>query len=376
MIRIGFIGLGYRGRYLLKLLTSMPDLVNVVALADPSPEEDLRNASWRIYDKGRDDYRRMVDTEGLDLVVIASPWACQVEQALYAVCAGCHVALEIKGGLGVGEYDELEQELQQRGLKAFPLENALFKREVLSLLQMCKAGLLGQVVYMRGGYRHDLRQILLASDGSLPDKGEGRWRLPYYWNGQADIYPTHGFAPLALIAGLPYHDNIVMVQSCSSASWGLTERMSTDLGASVEKSKILGDVISTQIRTEKGILITLTHDTTLPRPRSLDWEVQGTKGVWNGERRQIYIEGRSPLEQWDDDSPYINEYEHEYWTKWGEEALLIDKHHEGMDYIMLRAMIEDMLGGTIYPVGIKDLALWCSITELSKAFNPINSKVE
>ena len=50
--------------------------------------------------------------------------------------------------------------------------------------------------------------------------------------------------------------------------------------------------------------------------------------------------------------------------------------YEGMDYIMLRAMIEDMLGGAIYPVGIKDLALWCSITELSKAFNPINSKVE
>jgi len=132
--------------------------------------------------------------------------------------------------------------------------------------------------------------------------------------------------------------------------------MSIDLCASVEKSKILGDVVSTQLRTEKGILITLTHDTTLPRPRSLDWEVQGTKGVWNGERRQIYIEGRSPLEQWEDDSPYINEYVHEYWTKWGEEALLIDKHHEGMDYIMLRAMIEDMLGGTIYPVGIKDLA--------------------
>ena len=99
MIRIGFIGLGYRGMYLLKLLTSMPDWVNVVALADPSPEEDLKNASWHIYDKGRDDYRRMIDTEDLDLVVIASPWACQVEQALYAVRAGCHVALEIKGGL-------------------------------------------------------------------------------------------------------------------------------------------------------------------------------------------------------------------------------------------------------------------------------------
>lgn len=91
MIRIGFIGLGYRGRYLLKLLTSMPDLVNVVALADPSPEEDLRNASWHIYDKDRDDYRRMIDTEGLDLVVIASPWACQVEQALYAVLSLIHI---------------------------------------------------------------------------------------------------------------------------------------------------------------------------------------------------------------------------------------------------------------------------------------------
>lgn len=41
-----------------------------------------------------------------------------------------------------------------------------------------------------------------------------------------------------------------------------------------------GDVTVTQLETASGILVSLTHDTTLPRPRSLDLEIQGTKGIW------------------------------------------------------------------------------------------------
>lgn len=53
-----------------------------------------------------------------------------------------------------------------------------------------------------------------------------------------------------------------------------------------------GDVTITQLETASGTLVSLTHDTTLPRPRSLDFEIQGTKGIWQGEQRRIYLEGK------------------------------------------------------------------------------------
>lgn len=121
----------------------------------------------------------------------------------------------------------------------------------------------------------------------------------------------------------------------------------------------------TQLETASGVLISLTHDTTLPRPRSLDLEVQGTKGIWQGELRRIYLEGRSPHETWEPDTPYLQQYAHTYWKRWGEEAIQLDTHHEGMDYIMLKALEADLKQELAYPANLRDLALWTSVTPLS-----------
>lgn len=368
MYRVGIIGLGYRGKYLLYLLRQMSEWLRVVSVADPFPDKELDLHGIALYCDGTADYRRMLDTERLDLTIIASPWDCHIEHALYAASCKSNIALEIKAGLGLGEYDELIRVVEESDLRVYPLENALFKREVLALWEMTKAGVLGELVYMRGGYRHDLRAILL-SDEKLSTSGEGKWRASYYFQGQADIYPTHGFAPLALMAGLGRTDTIVQVQGFASRALGLIVKSDEDTASELSKlgNNLLGDVICTQITTERGVLITLTHDTTLPRPRSLDWEVQGTRGIWNGDRRQIYIEGISPKETWEDDAIYLSKYEHIYWQKWGLIAPEIDKHHKGMDFVMLRAMLADMMNDIKFPVGIRDLALWCSITSLSQA---------
>lgn len=66
-----------------------------------------------------------------------------------------------------------------------------------------------------------------------------------------------------------------------------------------------GDVTVTQLETASGTLVSLTHDTTLPRPRSLDFEIQGTKGIWQGDQRRIYLEGKSPHETWEADTAYL-----------------------------------------------------------------------
>ena len=126
-----------------------------------------------------------------------------------------------------------------------------------------------------------------------------------------------------------------------------------------------GDVTVTQLETASGILVSLTHDTTLPRPRSLDLGIQDTKGIWQGDQQRIYLEGKSPHETWEADTAYLQKYEHLYWQQWGEEALRIDTHHEGMNYIMLKALEAEMKREISYPADIHNLALWASVTPLS-----------
>ena len=50
----------------------------------------------------------------------------------------------------------------------------------------------------------------------------------------------------------------------------------------------------------------------------------------------------------------------------GEDALLQDAHHQGMDYIMLKALEADLQGKLVYPATLNDLALWTSVSPWSK----------
>lgn len=364
-IKTCIIGLGYRGKRLLTLLSSIDDF-DIVSVFDPCVDEDI-SMKYKSFSNGKDDYRNMILQCSLDLVIIASPWEYHVEQAMFAVLNGCHVALEVKGGLYIDEYKPLLEAAIEKGRNIYPLENTVFMREHMSMLNLINSGVLGKIVAVKGGYRHDLRKILLNEDGEIGRNPgtEGIWRGRFYLKDNADIYPTHGLAPICLFSGIGRTDKITELVSFASASHGIPEYINR-CGGNTGQKITMGDVIVTQMLTEKGTLVTLTHDTTLPRPRSLDIEVQGSKGLWRGEFRKIYIENVSPYETWEDDAVYIDRFEHEAWEKWGKDAVIIDEHHKGMDYIMLKYLAEDMKGKEIYPINISDLALWTSVTPLSK----------
>lgn len=364
-IKTVLIGAGYRGQRLLRLMQGI-EAYNVTAVFDPAAVFHT-DGMLEVYTEGPEDYKRMIAVQHPELVVIASPWHFHVEQALYALEQGCHVAMEIKGGFCLGEYDPLIEVASRKGLRIYPLENAVFTRENMAMLQLVQAGVLGQLVALRGGYRHDLRDMLVDEQGNLgnPNKPEGIWRSRFYLTENGDLYPTHGLAPLCLAAGVGRTDRIAELTSFSSRACGLNEFVAHRGGTSPLPVS-MGDIVITQMRTVAGVLITLTHDTTLPRPRSLDFELQGSKGIWRGEFRQIYIEGESPYETWEDDEKYIARYEHICWQKWGKEALIQDVHHQGMDYIMLRMLAADFRGEMTYPITPGDLALWTSVSPYSK----------
>lgn len=364
-IKTVLIGAGYRGIGLLKLLMRI-DEFEIVGVFDPTaPRPDMGDFNY--YSDGVDDYRRMIIEEEPELTVIASPWQCHVEQAYFALMQNSHVAIEIKGGFFLGEYQPIIDIAEKKNLRIFPLENAVFMRENMAMMNVVKAGVLGELISIKGGYRHDLRDLLIDEDGNLgnPNKPEGIWRSQFYVNENGDLYPTHGLAPVYLAAGIGRTDQLTELTSFASKARGIQERIAqcngdTDVNIST------GDIVITHMRTRHGLLVTLTHDTTLPRPKSLDFEIQGTRGIWRGEFRQIYVEGESPFETWENDEKYISQYEHKYWELWGEDALRIDLHHQGMDYVMLNAVAADLDGEIDYPIQAEDLAVWTSITPYSR----------
>ncbi len=349
-LRVGLIGLGYRGQYLYKLLTKVEGF-ELIALADPKIKTEDYPKTLHIYE----DYLQMLQKESLDLVFISTPWHLQEEIALQSLQADCHIAIEIKGGLRLNEYDKIKKVSYQKDKKVFPLENTLFMQDVLAVREMVQAGLFGELIQLSGAYRHDLRAMLSTND----EEASAYWRRHYYETINGDLYPTHSFAPLCLISGNKAQD-FQTLTSFASSSKGWQTYMTNE-----HKQIKTGDIIISHLRDKNDCLFTFTHDTSLPRPKSLEYEVQGTKAIWQAEHKRIYIEGVSPKETWEDIAPYLQQYKHKYWQLWEQEALEIDEHHQGMDYIMLKAILSDLDEDIPYPATIDDLSLWCSITPLS-----------
>lgn len=357
-MRTALIGAGYRGRTLLRLMKEIP-FYEPLAVADPGAKAgDF--PGLKVYADGPEDYRRMLREEKPELTFICSPWDFHIPQALECLKAGSHAALEIRGGSKEGEYDPLKA----CPGRVFPLENIIFRKDILAVREMVRAGLFGELVRMQGGYRHDLRGAMTDAEGVFGGSAEWHdgashevWRAEAYTRLNGDIYPTHSIAPLCLIGDI---HSLRSVTSSASKAAGLREKFGEAC-----PHVTMGDIVDTVALTEDGIMLSLIHDTTLPRPKGFGLEVQGTKGIWDADGGRIYIEGRSPAETWEPDGPYVEEFLDPMWRKWGAEAEKADIHHGGMDYMMLKAMEEDLSGGAAYPAGLRDLALWTSVTPLS-----------
>jgi hypothetical protein len=55
----------------------------------------------------------------------------------------------------------------------------------------------------------------------------------------------------------------------------------------------LGDVVTTILKTSNGETMLLSHDTGLPRPYSLGFRVQGTKGIWMDVNKSLLLDGKT-----------------------------------------------------------------------------------
>jgi hypothetical protein len=127
----------------------------------------------------------------------------------------------------------------------------------------------------------------------------------------------------------------------------------------------LGDVVQTQIACAGGETILLTHDTSLPRPYSLGFRVQGTSGIWMDVNESIYIEGQAKqADEWEAAQPWLDRYDHPLWKKYGPKAS--DSGHGGMDFFVVHAFIEALKRGAPMPIDIYDAVNWSAITPLSE----------
>ena len=396
-IKLGFVGTGMRGQWMLWLAAKYPE-VQIPAICDiddgmiESALKILKDAGKpypRIYKNGDEDFRNMVANEDLDGVYIATPWEWHHTMAIAAMKNGINVGTEVPAALTVRDCWDLVNTSEKTGMNCMIMENVCYRRDIMAVLNMVRQGLFGELLHCQGGYQHDLRHVKF-NDGKntygggveFGEKGysESKWRTQHSVDRNGDLYPTHGLGPVSTMLDINRGNRMVYLTSTATQSRGLHNYIVDNGGPDHPNANVefkLGDVVTTVIKCDNGQTIMLSHDTNSPRPYSLNYRVQGTKGIWMVDNNSIYIEGMSPeAHKWEADETYMEKYDHPLWKRFEDQAT--GSGHGGMDFFILRAFVESLKRNVTPPIDVYDavsMSVICPLSEKSIRLNSTSVKI-
>jgi len=386
-VKLLFIGVGMRGQDHLELVARRQD-TEIVAICDIS-ERMLGDADkilkkynrnkYKVYTGSDNSWQEMLQKEKADGIIISTPWEWHTPMILGSIQAGIkYIGTEVILGITLDDHWQVVHAAEKAQAHVMMLENVCYRRDIMAVLNMVRQGLFGELVHLQGGYQHDLREVKF-NDGDhiyghgveFGEKGisEAAWRTQHSIDRNGELYPTHGIGPIAEMININYGNRFTSLCSFASKSRGLHKYIVDKAGADHPNSAVrfkLGDVVTTNINCANGETILLQHDTSLPRPYSLGFRVQGTEGLWMDINDSIYLENKSPKpHQWESDKAWLEKYDHPLWKRWGKDTE--GAGHGGMDFFVIHAFIESIKRNLPTPMDVYDAATWSAITPLSES---------
>lgn len=370
-LRVGVLGAGARGTECLRISLRIPG-VRIAAVCDidegraTKAQQLVETATGRRptpYTRGPEDYKRMLDSDEIDAVLVMTPQTQHAAESIYAMNAGKHVATETPAAYTIDECWALVETKEKTGRRYMLLENYPWSRTRMMILNIAHRGGFGELTYGEGSYIHDTRYLAYEAGGTLS------WRGQVARNHRGDVYPTHGLGPVSLWMGINRGDRYATLVSMDTGTRGLQsyarERWGKDHPAAQPGYFQKGDTTITLLRTANEKLVNLRYESGSTRPAG-GWEsLNGTHGAYDGSpaSESIYLHSRSPSERWEPLAKYRDEFDHPYWRKDG--ALAASTGHGGGDYFVMREFYRALLEDREPPIDVYDAVTWSAVLPLS-----------
>ena len=187
-VRVGFIGVGSRGRTLLLNIQSIQDQMNVdiVAVCDNWPEHKERAVALTDGKaEGFLDYREMLEKVPMDAVIIATPLHEHAQMTIDSLNMGIHVFVEKAMARTLEDTKAMYDAYLNSGKVMLIGHQRLFSPVYLKAMDMINNGALGQITKLRGWWTRNTEWLFYdvpGGRGSALDR-QRNWRL--YWDSSA-----------------------------------------------------------------------------------------------------------------------------------------------------------------------------------------------
>lgn len=268
-VRIGFIGVGFRGAKAILRVGKIPN-ARIVALCDldggkvfKSMEElsSSCNKDIKTY-IGKNSWQKLCEYKDIDLVYITTPWREHSKMASYAMQCGKHVAVEIPAAFTIAECVELTNIAEYTKRHCFQLSNCAYDFFELAVSNMAKNGVLGEIFHAEGAYIHEILSYVL-------NKKNAKWRWVENFR-SGNLYPQHAIVPLMIPLKVNRGDAFDFLVSVSSGDFSMknvAQKLSLyDNFYALQWGTFRGNINTSVIKTKKAKTIVLQHDVSSPRP--------------------------------------------------------------------------------------------------------------
>lgn len=356
-VRIAFIGLGKRGKESLQHYLHI-DGVEVMVLCDINHKQTVlakeilgQYATPDVYN-APDDWKKVCERSDIDLVYVCTSRWMHAQIAVYAMQCNKHVALEVPAANSIAECWAIIDAAEKYRRHCFLLENCCYDYFEMTVLNMRRQGLTGEIIHAESSYFHDLTHIDF----------EQRPDYKSLWQMRGNPYPTHSMGPICQLLDIHRGDRLKSLVSVSSGQFNFPS-------FAKEKDEnlfCLGNINTTIIKTEKNKTIVLQHDISSPQPYARKYKVMGTQSYFEKGAKDdiIVVDSCEHTSNRSLCGDLLYKHEHPFYAKYGEMARKVGAHG-GMDYIMDARLIYCLQNGLPLDIDVYDAAEWSAIIELS-----------
>jgi len=153
-VRIGIIGSRFQADCIAHSVKMMPDEMEVVAVASPSPGNAERFAKQHGVARAYSDYREMLRDPAVELVSITAPNRLHAQITIDAAAAGKHVVCEKPLCVTLEEADAMIAACKAAGVLLLYAEELFFAPKYVKAKQMADEGAFGRVHLVKQGEKH------------------------------------------------------------------------------------------------------------------------------------------------------------------------------------------------------------------------------
>ena len=383
-VRIAIIGLGARGSGHARQLAAIEG-TEIVALSDLY--EDLvdrsvslcaesgtgRHQSISRYYGDENQWEKMLVEVKPDAVIVATNWNNHAKMVIESMKQGAHAFVEVPIAVTLEEMWEIVNTSEQTQKHCMMMENVNYGREELLYLNLCRKGVIGDLLHAEAAYIHELRFQMEEQE-----RGTGSWRTHHYAKRNGNLYPTHGLGPVAQYMNLGRgEDQFNSIISFSSPAKG-RELYAEKNYSKDHKWNALdyqgGDLNTSIIKTNLGRTIMVQWDETSPRPYTRHNLIQGTKGTLAGYPSRVALEGgvkgvtdnHHSWAEGENLEALYEQYEHPMYKRLGALAKKMGGHG-GMDFMMLYRIIECLREGKPLDQNLYEGCFWSAVSPLSES---------